>query len=503
MKVNSRWQSPLLIVPAAILFIVAFAWLTYRPAAGREPSPGRTPVMVGDPVAAPTDQMIIKYRAGADLSGENAPAHPSRMQQLSTAAGLDLAYGREMSGETHVLRLPAALPVAEVVAAAARLESLPDVQYAEPDSRLYPLLSPNDPAYSDQWHYYEAYGINAPAAWEITTGSPNVTIAVIDTGITDHGDLDGRWVGGFDFIVNLDVANDGDPRDSDPHDPGDWIASNECYPGSEGRNSSWHGTHLAGTIGAASNNGTGVAGVNWASPIVPVRTVGKCGGYLSDIIDGMRWAAGLTVAGVPDNQHPARVLNISLGTKEPCSDTYQQAINDVNATGGIVVVGAGNINANLDTTAFQPANCHGVITVAATDRGGDKAFYSNYGRTVEISAPGGENVDGDNEEDPTYGVLSTLNLGETVPIPGGDSYAYYQGTSMAVPHVVGVISLLLSVDPALDQEQVLTILQETARPFPAGSSCTTATCGSGIIDAGAALLRLVTQEVYLPVVTGP
>jgi serine protease len=254
---------------------------------------------------------------------------------------------------------------------------------------------------------------------------------------------------------------------------------------------------VAGTIGAASNNGVGVAGLNWVSPIVPVRVLGKCGGYTSDIVDGMRWAAGLAVSGVPANANPARVLNLSLGGSGACGSTYQGAINDINAAGAIVVVAAGNSNANAAN--HRPANCDGVVTVAATDRDGNRTFYSNFGSVVEISAPGGETNTNSPSPAPLNGILSTLNAGSTTP--GAATYGYYQGTSMAAPHIAGVLSLMLSIDPTLQFAQSLQILQSTARSFPAGSSCTPATCGAGIADAGAALYALTHPGEPTPTAT--
>ncbi len=425
----------------------------------------------------PTAQIIVKYKASADVGGFNAPAGDVRMQALSAVAGVQLQYFREMSGDAHVLRLPEALPVADVQRIAGRLMALPDVEYAEPDRILQPLLTPNDLSYPSQWHYFETYGINAPGAWDITTGSSSIVVAVIDTGYLDHADLSGRFVPGYDFITNVAVANDGNGRDSDAHDPGDWIAFSECAPGSPARNSTWHGTHVAGTIGAASNNSLGVAGVNWTSKILPVRVLGKCGGIMSDIADAMRWAAGLPVSGVPANANPAKVLNLSLGGTPACGSTEQNAINDVIAAGATVVVAAGNNNANA--AGYSPASCNGVITVAATDRGGDKASYSNYGSVVEIAAPGGETAVS------TNGVLSTLNTGTSVPV--ADTYTYYQGTSMATPHVVGVASLLYSLSPSLTPSQVGRILTGTITAFPGGSGCTTAICGTGIVNAATAV----------------
>src|SRR5690349_10169732 len=275
--------------------------------------------------ASPTSQIIIKYRDNASAVAANGQIKSEKINALKSAAGETLSYKRAMSGQAHVLSLPARLSAASVEAIARKLAALPDVEYAEPDYMMHPMLAPNDPSYPAQWHYYEPMGINAPAAWDITTGSATIRVAVIDTGITDHPDLAGRWVGGYDFIADVPTANDGNGRDSDPHDPGDWVTANLCGPGEPAENSSWHGTHVAGTIGAASNNGVGVAGINWVSPIVPIRVLGRCGGFTSDIVDGMRWAAGLTVSGVPANANPAKATNPSLAGGGSCSTTYQNA----------------------------------------------------------------------------------------------------------------------------------------------------------------------------------
>jgi serine protease len=434
-----------------------------------------------------TGQIIIKYRATTNATESNGQLKPDRMNALSTAANKTLTYKRAMSGGAHVLSLPTRMSSAAIEAITRKLAALPDVEYAEPDYIMRPTLVPNDPSYAAQWHYYESFGINAPAAWDITTGSAAVRVAVIDTGITDHPDLAGRWVGGYDFIADIPTANDGNGRDSDPHDPGDWVTANMCGIGEPAENSSWHGTHVAGTIGAASNNGLGVAGINWVSPIVPIRVLGRCGGFTSDIVDGMRWSAGLSVAGVPANTNPAKVLNLSLGGSGACGTSYQNAINAINAVGAIVVIAAGNSNANAAN--FQPGNCNGVVTVAATDRDGNRTFYSNFGTVVEISAPGGETNTNSPSPAPQNGILSTLNSGLTTP--GNASYAYYQGTSMAAPHIAGVLSLMVSLNPTLNYTQSLQILQSTARAFPAGSSCTPSTCGSGIADAAAALNAVI------------
>jgi adhesin/invasin len=436
----------------------------------------------------PVDQIIIKYHDDQVTTIAQA-AEVTQMARLSAQAGVALTYFRPMSGDAHVLRLPARMPVAEVERIAARLSALPEVAYAEPDYIMQPMLVPNDPQYSNQWHYYEAYGINLPQAWDISTGNPNIVVAVIDTGHRPHVDLASRIIGGYDFISNPLVANDGDGRDADPQDPGDWITSAESssgyFAGCPVTNSTWHGTHVAGTIGAVTNNGQGVAGVNWQVKLLSMRVLGKCGGTTSDIADAMRWAAGLSVTGIPANLHPAKVLNLSLGGSGSCPTTYQSAINDVNNAGGIVVVSAGN--SNTDASNARPANCNGVITVGATNRSGVRTFYSNYGSVVDISAPGG---DGDGL------VLSTSNAG--IQSPTTDSYAYKAGTSMAAPHVAGVASLIVGWNPTLNWSQVENILKNTAKPFGPGHTCTgTTTCGAGIVNAYAALRAVSTPSMTL------
>ena len=338
----------------------------------------------------PTDQIIIKYRS-VDAARSAQVDTPAMLQRLSDAAAAPLSFVRAMTDETHVLRLPERRPLAEVAAITDRLAKLPEIEYAEPDRILRPLLAPNDPQYANQWHYKGTYGIDAPAAWDITTGSTDIVVAVIDTGILNHADLAGRTLPGYDFIGDMLVANDGGGRDGDPSDPGDWITSAEnasgYFAGCGVSDSSWHGSHVAGTIGAASNNGFGVAGINWVSKIVPVRVLGKCGGYNSDILDGMSWAAGLTVAGVPANANPAKVINLSLGGSGACGATQQTVINSIVAAGTTMVVAAGN--SDDDAAGYNPASCNNVVSVAATGPSGERASYSNYGSVVDIAAPGG------------------------------------------------------------------------------------------------------------------
>ncbi|MCA9868050.1 MAG: S8 family serine peptidase [Anaerolineae bacterium] len=464
------------------------------------------------PPQPPTGQFIVKF---ADPAGRSvAPADMARrMDRLSTAAGRSLTLLRPMSGDAYVFQMATPVDAPTAKAIARDLAALPEVAYAQPGATWQHMgirvagspraadKSPDDPAFADQWHYRytpgSEEGINVPPAWNITTGSADIVVAVIDTGILPHADLAGRTVPGYDFITSPQQANDNDhqsennSRDADPSDPGDWAEPGDC-PGGRASSSSWHGTHVAGTIGAASNNGSGVAGINWVSKILPVRVLGRCGGESADVIDAIRWAAGLPVPGVPPNPNPARVLNLSLGGQGICGQAEQAAVADVVAAGVVVVVAAGNDSNIADF--YTPASCEGVITVAAATREGDLTYYSNYGSTIEVSAPGGETPG-----NAANGILSTLNDGATVP--GKDSLAFYQGTSMATPHVAGVASLLLSVEPSLTPAQVSGIIQATARDFPEGSFCAPWACGEGLVDAFAALSAL--DELLPPKLVAP
>jgi serine protease len=431
------------------------------------------PVAASAADAAFTDRIIVKYRTTP--SSLTAQASQMRSTELPAARlGVAMSHVRTTALGSQVLRSDRRLSLIEAEQLARDIAaSDPNVEYAEPDRILRRTFSPNDTRYNEQWHYFEAAGgINAPTAWDKSTGSGVVT-AVIDTGYRPHADLNANILPGYDFISDTFVANDGNGRDNDARDPGDWLNPGECGPGDPAsfESSSWHGTHVAGTVAALTNNGNGVAGVAFNSRVVPARVLGKCGGYTSDIADAIIWTSGGTVSGVPANANPAKVLNISLGGGGSCGTTTQNAINSARSRGASVVVAAGNSNANASN--FTPANCTGVVTVAAVGRNGGKASYSNFGATVEVAAPGGSGG--------TSSVLSTLNAGSMGP--GSDNYAFYNGTSMATPHVVGVVALMLSANPALTPDQVTQILQSTARSFPA----TCSQCGSGIVNANAAV----------------
>jgi serine protease len=419
--------------------------------------------------APPTDRLIVKLRAGQ----AEAPALAA-LQAAANQRGTQFGVLRRAALGALVLRLDRRLEPAAAEALARALAAAPEVEYAEPDRLLQPMFVPNDSRYGDQWHYFEATaGLNLPPAWDKSTGA-GVRVAVIDTGVRPHADLAANLLPGYDFIGDTFVANDGNGRDSDASDPGDAVAAGECGTGSPAQGSSWHGTHVAGTIAAVTNNGSGVAGVAFGARVVPVRALGKCGGYTSDIADAIVWSSGGSVSGVPANANPARVLNLSLGGGGSCGTTTQNAINSARSRGAVVVVAAGNSNVNASNAT--PANCSGVITVAAVGRTGGKAYYSNFGSVVDVAAPGG-----DMRSSAANGILSTLNSGSSSP--GGDTLAYYQGTSMATPHVAGAVALMLSANPALTPDEVESLLKASTRPFPA----TCSQCGTGLVDANAAV----------------
>jgi serine protease len=423
-----------------------------------------------------TDRIIVKYRTQPGTPA--AAATQARGAEVSAARfGVAMNRLRTTALGSQVLKIDRRLPVAEAERLAADIAaSDPNVEYAEPDRMMHKLLTPNDVRYNEQWHYFESTaGINAPPAWDKASGT-GVVVGIVDTGIRPHADLSGQILPGYDFISDTFVSNDGNGRDSDPSDPGDWINAGECGGGqpTQFESSSWHGTHVAGTIAARTNNSTGVAGVAFNAKVVPARVLGKCGGYTSDIADAIVWVSGGSVSGVPANANPAKVINISLGGDGACDNTTQNAINSARSRGTSVIVAAGNENRNASLDS--PANCSGVVTVASVNRSGGRSYFSNFGATVEVAAPGG-----DMRQSAANGILSTVNAGTTTP--GADAYAFYQGTSMATPHVVGVVALMLSAKPTLTPDQVSSILQSTARAFPA----TCSQCGAGIVDVSAAV----------------
>lgn len=348
------------------------------------------------------------------------------------------------------------------------------IEAIEPDIHITASLVPNDPYFSQQWGLFSAAaGINAQDAWDITQGTGAV-IAVADTGYVPHPDLNNNLLPGYDMISSSSSARDGDGRDGNAIDEGDYTTFWTCGYSS---NSSWHGSHVAGIANATADDGIGITGVAPQAKHVPVRVLGTCGGSLSDIADGVLWSAGLPVAGLPTNNNPADVINMSLGGAGSCPGFMQDAINAATEAGSVVVVAAGN--ENTDASGSVPANCDNVITVASVGVDGSRASYSNYGNVVDIAAPGGGNGDG---------ILSTIDSGSQGR--AGAAYAKYQGTSMAAPQVAGVVALMRSANAALSPQDIETVLKSTARPFV--GSCDG--CGTGLVDAHAALLAVTGGE---------
>jgi serine protease len=412
--------------------------------------------------------------------------------------GRPLTLVRQFDGNGLVLRLPEAVSLQEAQAIAARLVADSSVISAQADKRMYPTLVPVDPGYlpgnvlppdnilSGQWNLFEdAGGIRMQTAWDRETGSPAGVIAQLDTGIVQHRDLDpGRILSGYDFITDIATANDGDARDPDPTDPGDATVADECEPGMPGVDSSWHGLSVASIMVAESNNIFDIAGIDFAASLLPVRVLGKCGGSVSDVADALRWAAGLSVTGVPDNPTPARVINMSLSGAGSCTLEEQNAINAAVDAGAVVIVSAGNEGG--DVADHSPANCLDVnlVVVGATQRDGSRAPYTNSGDKVDLSAPGGLTPNSD-PNDPD-GILVLTNSGTVNADPLGSTTRRIAGSSFSTAQASAVASLMLAVNSSLSSSDVGEILRPTTRAFP-DASCNTNECGSGILDADAAL----------------
>lgn len=478
------------------------------------------------------------------------------VRSLSLRTGIALPASRQISPSMHVVFLPSTLYGAELAATLQQLRADPNVEFAEADQRRYAhavTLPPNDPLFmptpgaSGQWYMMtpstatptsDAAATDAISAWSITTGSTGTVIADVDTGVRfDHPDLgragfgQGRLLPGYDFVegdLNRSnsaqlgtflIANDGDGWDPDPSDPGDWLSStdlmNSLFPPSTCGdpnstpvggpvNSSWHGTRVMGVLGAITNNDVGIAGMTWAPFVLPVRALGKCGGYDSDIMAGMRWAAGLTVTNVDgsavvNNPYPADIINLSLGGSGTCPTSYQSVINTLTGMGVLIVVSAGNESGPVDA----PGNCTGVLAVAGLRNIGTKVGYSSLGAEVGISAPAGNCVD-------TTGasclrsIDTTTNSGTTTPL--ANTYTNQTnpnlGTSFSAPIVSGVAALMRAVNANLTPAQLITRIKASASPFPqpAGTpvcssttsssvecACTTSLCGAGMVNAFSAV----------------
>lgn len=459
---------------------ISLSLITLQTNAGQKSTEVRDPVSVNASSPRLGSGLIIKYKSAAALpkglssrfAGQNAAS--VGFLKASAAAnkrGISLLFDKPLATGGYLLKQSAPLTAVQRRELIREIASDPAVEYVEPDGVRRHMFLPNDVDYPVQWHYQNGIaGIDMPSAWDLANGS-SVRVAVVDSGSTSHPDLTPNLIGGYDFISNKLRANDGDGRDSNPTDSGDGVSASEAYWLCEqpyvGYGSSWHGTHVAGTVAALTNNGLGGAGVAFGSKVVPIRVLGKCGGDTSDIADAVIWAAGGTVAGAPANPYPAKVINLSLGGFEPCSATEQAAINIARGLGATIVVAAGNGYGNASD--YSPGNCSGVITVAATDETGSKVASSNSGPLVGLGAPG------------DY-VYSTSNSGNYAP--ESPTYEYWTGTSMAVPHVAGVAALVLQLNPAFTPDQVTARLKLGSSVFP--GSCSN--CGAGLLNAYGALV---------------
>jgi serine protease len=452
-------------------------------------------------VGIPAAQALVQV-AAVDVRALAKRSSVAFRQSRQITAGLHLMEVTSTQGES-------------AAAVLARLRADPAVESADVDERRYPHAMPDDPQYANQW--YEQNGqpsaVDALTAWDTTTGRSDIVIADLDTGVRfDHPDLGPaggpRLLAGYDFVTDPTVANDGDGRDADASDPGDWVSStdtaNSKFANCTAANSSWHGTRTAGILGAVTNNATGVAGMTWGTKILPLRVLGKCGGTDSDILDAMRWAAGLHVDGVPDNTHPARVINMSLGGKGSCTSAQQIVINEVLALGVVVVVSAGNEGGPVDA----PANCVGVAGVAGLRNVGTKVGYSSLGPEIALAAPAGNCINTTGAC--VYPIDTTSNAGTTTPTINGytDQLNPSLGTSFSAPIVSGIAALMVSANSNLTAPQIIARLKEGTRPFPVSNdttvpnchvpasssdvqnaecNCTAQTCGAGMAHAPGAL----------------
>lgn len=494
---------------ATAALITAVATAAPASSAAASKLPAGSALSIANAASAPTEEMVSGLIVKSRVQASNKLAHALNARDasgLSHTANVALRVFRPMSGGAHVVRFDQPLTLSEARVVAERLmHNDYSVEFAEPDRTMHiASTTPTDIGYSSQWHYFAPTGANKgganlPNAWDITKGSASINVAVLDTGYIQHVDL-GTVLPGYDFVSSTATSIGGERdgsggRDADARDPGTYGTASECNA-SVAQNSNWHGTHVAGTIAALMNNGIGGTGIAPNVKILPVRTLGKCGsGTLSDIIDGMRWAAGLAVTGVPANPggNVAHVLNMSIGGTGACPVSMQSAVTEIVNAGKVIVAAAGN---GAPYTVTSPANCTGVIAVTAHAIDGDNAGYAAVGTQVAISAPGGGCGTQSGATCTAYvtangpGIYSTLNTGTAGPV--ADNWVNnYQGTSMATPHVAGVVALMLSLNRGLSPAQVKSYLQSSARPHPAGSTCTLASyagmCGAGLLDAELAL----------------
>lgn len=506
---------------------VASVWMMFATVANAQEYNGPTKRAA----AQSTDRIIVQWRASQD-----ARAPEQKARALSLKAKSTLNVHTRIGPRTDVLKLERRLVAGELAETLAELNADPAVEFASPDLRRQAHALPNDALVSSQWYLLdsEIAALRAEAAWNITTGSTGTVVAVLDTGIRyDHPDLltasnGGKLLPGYDFVsgesaTSFLAANDGDGRDSDPSDPGDWVSSsdvgNPVFDDCELSDSSWHGTRVAGVIAARSGNAVGIAGVTWNAWILPVRVLGKCGGRDSDIMAAMRWAGGLEVPGIPTNPYPAKIINLSLGGSNTCTSAYQSVASELAARGVLIVASAGNDGGFVSA----PANCTGVLGVTGVRHVGTKVGFSNLGTAVDIAAPGGNcvNVNGG---PCLFSIVTTTNQGRTAP--GASAYTdtvnFNVGTSFSAPLVAGTAALMHAVNAHLGPEELTARIRQGASSFPPIPSpaptnppvcrvptsggdtqlecyCTTQTCGAGLLNANGAVTQALRPAAAIEV----
>ncbi len=417
---------------------------------------------------------------------EDGTRDPAAVLSRVRVPGYVGAHAGWSTAEIHLVRFAhedgSALDEDATRLLAKTISELPGVRWTTLNRIVQPTALPNDPLVTRQWHYAT---MNLPAAWDVSHDSPGIVVAVVDTGVGHHPDLVAQFVPGVDVISDSRVAMDGDGRDMDPTDPGGDLG--------EGR-SSWHGTHVSGTVAASSNNAMGVAGVSWNARILPVRALGRNGGATSDVLAGIAWAIGEEVPGLDPNPNPAQVVNLSLGTVGNPDAAYQDVIDRGVARGTVFVIAAGN--ETVSTSDRIPCNQASVLCIGASRLNGSRASYSNFGPQIDVLAPGGQGLEDLNGDELPDAVLSTYF--DEAGTPG---YAFLQGTSMAAPHVSGLVALIKTVNPALTHAEIEQLLRDTAAP---AFACTEG-CGGGLVNAETALLRAAGQmappgpgALYLP-----
>lgn len=491
-------------------------------------------VVAASPPAESVSRIIIQWRSDQAPEQATPAATPQRLESLRKRSGRANARGWNIGGPLTVLQLDQAQSGAELSTTLAALRADPEVALAVPDERVKAhAYLPDDPLHAGQWYLrgVQPSAIRAHEAWDLTRGAPDMVVAVVDSGVRfDHPDLAGRLLPGWDFISTDFVGNDGDGWDADPSDAGDYITAEDlgtpefpigkCGGGpdlDQPMESSWHGTRVAGIIAAIGDNAVGIAGTAFNVQILPVRVLGKCGGYVSDVIAGMYWAAGmappppyLTPPLPPVNSTPARVINVSLGSEQSCeaSAVYRTAVRQITAHGALIVASAGNAGGAVGS----PAGCPGALAVAGLRHAGTKVGYSNLGPEVSIAAPAGNCINIEPGAPCLFALNTTTNLGLQGPQANGYSSSTVQptvGTSFSAPLVSGTAALMLSVNPGLTPAQVISLIRSTARPFATTSDtiplptacvspsvkplqdaecvCTAAVCGAGMLDAQAAV----------------